>query len=104
MNLQIEKPRGSLFPPSTNANPASLATTHHRPSDEAPIVTEVRFAASHFAQIRAVTLANGEARQVVVPLRSPLPDGQSQKISSGMCRSRDAGTAANVVPPFFTTR
>jgi hypothetical protein len=103
MNLQIEKPpRFIAFPPSTN--PASLATTHHRPSDEAPIVTEVRFAASNFAEIRAVTLANGEACQVVVPLRSLLPDGQSQKISSGMCRSRDAGTAANVVPPVFTTR
>src|SRR5580693_2319399 len=42
MNLQTEKPpRFIAFPHLPDRNPASLATTHHRPSPEAPIVTEV---------------------------------------------------------------
>jgi hypothetical protein len=42
INLQIEETRDSYFPSSTNANPAGLASTYHRPLAEPAIVTEVR--------------------------------------------------------------
>jgi hypothetical protein len=47
MNLQIENPPRFIASPHTDTNPVSLATTHHRPSNAALEVTEVRSRRAH---------------------------------------------------------
>jgi hypothetical protein len=43
----------------------------------------------HFAEVRAVTFANGEARQVMVPVEKPVIKWPEQDTSFGLVRELD---------------